>query len=90
MLAILAAVATVAAAQAALPREPLSAVRTDPKACKAHGAMEVSDPALLYRDDGSAKFMRLAQLPKANHELAVMRMVGPCADPVVVRYGAGR
>jgi hypothetical protein len=59
-------------------------------ACKGNGVYEVSSPALLYRDDGSAKTSRLADLPKANHEKAVARMIGPCANPLVVRYGAGR
>lgn len=89
MLAILAAVATVASGPAPLLGET-RIVRMDPQACKAQGTLQVSDPALLYRNDGSAKAARLAELPKANHELAVVRMIGPCANPLVVRYGAGR
>lgn len=58
--------------------------------CKAEGRYEISDPALLYRNDGKAKVQALNALPKANHEKAVMRMIGPCSAPVVVRYGVGR
>lgn len=59
-------------------------------ACKAEGRYEIADPALLYRDDGKARPGPLGELPKANHEKAVMRMIGPCANPMVVRYGVGR
>lgn len=90
MFAYLAAAATVAAGQVPLAVEPSRIVTLDAQACKAQGTMQVSDPALLYRDDGSAKASRLTELPKANHEKAVVRMVGPCAHPLVVRYGAGR
>ena len=91
MFAILAAVATVATSPAPLVAET-RIVRLDgaQAACKAAGAYQVSSPALLYRDDGSAKTSRLADLPKADHELAVVRMIGPCVNPMVVRYGAGR
>lgn len=89
MLTILAA-ATVASA--AGPPARLRAWRTDPPAaaCKAQGTYEIADPALLYRQDDKARLSELGDLPKANHEKAVVRMVGPCADPLVVRYGAGR
>lgn len=60
-----------------------------PEACLT-GRYEVSDPALLYRDDGKAKFSALSQLPKANHEKAVLRTIAGCSAPMVVRYGAGR
>jgi hypothetical protein len=92
VLVILAAAVTVASGS--LPSAPLLAetriVRMDAQACKSQGTYQVSDPALLYRDDGSAKTSRLEDLPKANHEKAVVRMIGPCANPLVVRYGAGR
>lgn len=89
MLTILAA-ATVASA--AGPPAHLRVWRTDPMAavCKSQGTYEISDPALLYRGDGKAKLAQLGELPKANHEKAVVRTIGPCANPLVVRYGAGR
>ena len=89
MLTILAA-ATVASA--AGPPAHLRAWRVDAPAtvCKAQGTYQISDPALLYRDDGKAKFSQLGDMPKANHEKAVVRTIGPCANPLVVRYGAGR
>jgi len=59
-------------------------------ACKPTGRYEIVDPALLYRDDGKAKVAALGRLPKANHEKAVLRTVGGCSAPVVVRYGVGR
>ena len=46
--------------------------------------------ALLYRSDGKAQASRLGDLPKANHEKAVMRTVGGCAAPLYVRTGVGR
>lgn len=58
--------------------------------CKAEGRYEIADPALLYRDDGRARLRSLGDLPRANHEKAVMRMIGPCSNPMVVRYGVGR
>jgi hypothetical protein len=91
---ILAAAVTVASGPVSLPPAPLlpetRIVRMDAQACKTQGTYQVSDPALLYRDDGSARASQLADLPKANHEKAVVRMIGPCANPLVVRYGAGR
>jgi hypothetical protein len=61
-------------------------------ACRSHGVMQTSEgrPALLYRDDGRARFVPLGALPKANHEKAVLRSVNGCATPVVVRYQVGR
>lgn len=89
MLTILAA-ATVASA--AGPPAHLRVWRTEPPAavCKSQGTYEISDPALLYREDGKAKFSELGDMPKANHEKAVLRTVDGCANPLVVRYGAGR
>lgn len=91
MLAILAAAATVAVSPAPLVAET-RIVRLDAAqaACQGSGAYQISSPALLYRNDGSTRSARLADLPKANHELAVVRMIGPCAAPLVVRFGAGR
>ena len=87
MLTILAAVTV---ASAAGPPAHLRVAAMEPAAaCKAQGTYQVSDRALLYRDDGKAKLSELGDLPKANHEKAVMRTVGPCAVPLVVRYGAG-
>jgi len=59
-------------------------------ACKANGRYEIADPALLYRNDGQARATSLGQLPKANHEKAVLRTVDGCAAPVVVGYEVGR
>lgn len=59
-------------------------------ACKAEGRYEIADPALLFRDDGKARVSPLADLPMANHEKAVVRMIGPCSNPMIVRYGVGR
>lgn len=90
MLALLAA-ATVASAAPPPARPVLRMARADPATvCRANGRYEISDPALLYRHDGTVKASRLGDLPKANHEKAVLRMIGPCANPMVVRYGAGR
>ena len=88
MLAIL-AVATVASAAGPLAHPRVAAM--EPTAvCRAQGTYQVSEPALLYRDDGKARLSQLSDLPKANHEKAVVRMIGPCAHPLVVRQGAGR
>lgn len=89
MLTVFAA-ATVALA--AGPPAHLRVWRTDPPAaaCKSQGTYEIADRALLYREDGKAKVSELAELPKANHEKAVLRTIGGCADPLVIRYGAGR
>jgi hypothetical protein len=89
VLAILAA-ATVASAAGPTAYLRAGPLETTPAACRSQGTMEVSDKALLYRDDGKARITELGELPKANHEKAVVRMVGPCANPLVVRYRAGR
>ena len=94
MLALLAA-ATLAAQPTAAPeikvyrdRRPLASADT---LCKPQGMLHAfADPALLYRNDGKAKVEQLAKLPKANHEKAVARSVGGCANPMVVQYGVGR
>lgn len=46
------------------------------------------DPALLLRpqDRARVKYRRLGELPKANHEIAVLRQVEGCTAPVVVSY----
>lgn len=94
MLAMLAAVAmtaTVAAAPTADARRPvLAAAPPAAETCKTNGRFEVADPALLYRDDGKARASSLAQLPKANHEKAVLRVVDGCTAPVIVGYEVGR
>ena len=84
MLAMLAAATLASAAPPPVARADSAA------ACRANGRYEISDPALLYRHDGRVKASRLGDLPKANHEKAVLRMIGPCANPMVVRYGVGR
>jgi hypothetical protein len=89
VLAILAAatMASTPAPQVFVERRVLPGMES---ACKATGRYEIVDPALLYRDDGRAKLSQLSALPKANHEKAVLRTVGDCSAPVVVRYGVGR
>ena len=83
------AAATVASA--AGPTAFLRAGPLEPAAvCKTQGTYEVSDPALLYRDGDKAKVSQLGDLPKANHEKAVVRTIGGCAAPLVVRYGTGK
>jgi hypothetical protein len=91
MLAILAA-ATVASAVAPPMEVRVFRDRDRPgvTVCRSQGRFEVSDPALLYRHDGKAKIARLGDLPKANHEKAVLRTVDGCAAPMVVGYGVGR
>lgn len=62
-------------------------------ACRPQAALQTvqpADPALLYRDDGRARASRLGDLPKANHEKAVVRTINGCAAPVYVGYGVGR
>ena len=98
MLALLAAAATLTAQPA--PSSPDIKVYRGPRAsvlaeadmlCKPQGMLQAfADPALLYRKDGKAKVQQLGELPKANHEKAVARSVGGCANPMVVEYGAGR
>ncbi|WP_394763501.1 hypothetical protein [Phenylobacterium sp.] len=61
-------------------------------ACKAPMTMQTSfaDPVLLLRpqDRAVSQAKRLTELPKANLEYAVMRTVGGCVVPSVVRYDA--
>jgi hypothetical protein len=66
--------------------------------CKGQGAVQTSfaaDPVLLLRpqDRSAIRPLKLGDLPKANHEIAVARTIGGCAAPVVVSYkveGDGR
>ena len=89
MLAILAAATMVStpAPQVFVERRVLPGMET---VCKATGRYEIADLALLYRDDGRDKLSQLGDLPKANHEKAVVRTIGDCSAPLVVRYGIGR
>lgn len=89
MLAILAAFTVVTTPAPQVFADRRAPVLAD-TACKPSGRYEISDPALLYREDGKAKPQTLDALPKANHEKAVLRTVDGCSAPVVVRYGAGR
>lgn len=94
MLALLAAATMTAAAAAGptadnRPRVVALGPSVGP-ACKPNGRYEIADPALLYRHDGKARVSRLGDLPKANHEKAVLRVVDGCAAPLVVGYGVGR
>ena len=66
---------------------------TGPPTCKPHGVLQAAqpvNPVLLYRSDGKARVSRLSELPRANHEKAVMRTVGGCAAPLYVETGVGR
>jgi hypothetical protein len=90
MLALLAAM-TVATTPTADPRPHMSML--DPASrpvCKSDGRYEIADPALLYRQDGKARMRSLGDLPKANHEKAVLRTIDGCTAPVVVGYEVGR
>ena len=89
MLLILAAV-TVASAAAPPMDVRVFRDRASAAVCKSQGRYEIADPALLYRHDGKARMARLGDLPRANHEKAVLRTIDGCAAPVVVRYGVGR
>jgi hypothetical protein len=90
MLALLAAM-TVAAIPAADARPRMAMVDAAARSvCKSNGRYEIADRALLYRDDGTARMSPLGDLPKANHEKAVLRTVDGCAAPVVVGYQVGR
>ena len=88
MLVILAAaiVASTPAPKVFVERPVLAEAET---VCKATGRYEIADRALLYRDDGRDKLSQLGDLPMANHEKAVVRTIGGCSAPVVVRYGVG-
>jgi hypothetical protein len=59
--------------------------------CPPQGAMQTSEatPSLLLRpqDRRDARARKLADLPRANKEIAVARTVDGCAVPVGVRYG---
>ena len=94
MLALLAAATMTAAMSAAPTADPRPRVVTlappAAQACKSNGRYEIADPALLYRHDGKAKMSVLGQLPKANHEKTVLRVIDGCAAPMVVGYGVGR
>lgn len=89
MLAAAAMTATVAATPAADARPSLFFSDAPKPACKANGRYEIAEPALLYRK-GRAKASVLGDLPKANHEKAVLRTIDGCAAPLVVGYEVGR
>lgn len=93
MIAMLLA-AQIAATAVASPQIPLvqrhrSFVEA-PAICHNEGAMQTSyaTPALLLRpqDRADARPRRLTDLPKANREDAVLRMIGGCTVPVAVAY----
>ena len=87
MIVLIAALAVTATA-------PLPTARGEATAsCKAQGALQTKqpmDPALLYRADGRLQALRLGELPKANHEKAVLRTIDGCAAPLYVGYSVGR
>jgi|APAra7269096979_1048534.scaffolds.fasta_scaffold34153_3 hypothetical protein len=84
-------ITVMAAGPTADPRPRTFSMATPaPHACKTNGRYEIADPALLYRDDGKAKMSVLGQLPKANHEKTVLRVIDGCTAPVVVGYAVGR
>lgn len=56
--------------------------------CQRHGAVEAG--TALQRSDGGATLQRLDQLPPANLVLTVLRTVGRCTTPVIVRYDVGK
>ena len=59
--------------------------------CKDQPIVQTSaaEPALLLRpqDRAAVGLRRLGDLPKANKEVAVLRVVGGCVLPVGVSYG---
>jgi hypothetical protein len=80
-----------AAAAAFLPNGPN---REAPAVCRSQGALQTSyaDPALLLRpqDRAAVTARKLGDLPKANLEIAVLRSVEGCANPIVVGYEVER
>jgi hypothetical protein len=57
--------------------------------CPAPGTTEASDAAsslLRPQDRKNLRVRSLAELPKANKEVAVARTIGGCAVPVGIRY----
>lgn len=94
MLAMLAA-AAMTATMVATPfadARPRSLMIEPPAAsgCKTNGRYEVADRALLYREKGKAKMSALGDLPKANHEKTVLRVIDGCTAPLIVGYEVGR
>lgn len=43
----------------------------------------------IARDNGTARFRRLDQLPPANLHLAVLRQVDGCTKPTIIRHNVG-
>jgi hypothetical protein len=82
-----------ALAVAPVPPKPLIAQPPAdlPAACKPNGRYQVDwrEPALAVRQS-DARVQSLGELPKPNHENAVLRSIGPCAAPLVVGYAVGR
>src|SRR4051812_25108723 len=77
MIALLLAAQVAALEPAAPPRASQSG------ACGYSPVQKVAD-----RDAAVAR--KLGDLPKAHHEIAVMRTEGGCPRPVIVRYNVGR
>jgi hypothetical protein len=96
MIAALAGSVAAASAAAVAPIAQTPNVHGEPNApCAAHGVLQVRLPAtpeavLLYRHDRPARLSRLTDLPRPDHEKAVLRSIGDCAAPRVVDVGVGR
>lgn len=90
MLTLLAAVTLAAAPPTIVTPRVFIADDAAGPACKSNGRYEIADRALLYRHDGRLRAVPMTELPKANHEKAVLRTVDGCAAPVVVGYQVGR
>ncbi len=76
-----------------LAAAPAALVNPDPNA--GHEAISKGPPAcrsnlLKAGHDGTAIFRRLADLPDANLEVAVLRLVGDCQAPLIVSYKVSR
>ncbi|MFD1950622.1 hypothetical protein ACFSGX_07565 [Sphingomonas arantia] len=71
------------AASAAPPVLPTPSIGADPKHCQ---EMEVRKTA----DSKSGKAQKLADLPPANHYLAVDRRIDHCRAPIIISTGIGK
>ena len=91
MLALLLAATTMVLPHDQVMPHRLSLSVAPEAACRPQGYAQTSfaDPVLLLRPQERAAIreIKLADLPKANLEIAVARNIAGCAAPVVVSYG---
>ena len=84
---------------------PMTAVSAEPRAVGAAPQVQVQAPSLALPANRSClqpgvtlakevpvakRTQRLGELPPANQYLAVVRQVGGCPEPAIVRSGIGR